>query len=357
MRVTRTKIPSPLPFGVLPPRLGEGHSLSGRSVSCVSIAFRRSAPPAPDKRTKQRNNGESPLPFGVLPPRLKADSSLTASASHTVSIAFRRSAPPAQHRAFFEPHFSGNGLHCLSAFCPPGSTRKFGEWCNSPLCLHCLSAFCPPGSICRKTHWEKASEESPLPFGVLPPRLGITRHQRLKHDRRVSIAFRRSAPPALAEIQPAEVCRYMGLHCLSAFCPPGSGRRRGAGVVRAARLHCLSAFCPPGSICLERKPEDDADEVSIAFRRSAPPARYRALLCPSHSRRSPLPFGVLPPRLMRTDSITNPTAAGLHCLLAFCPPGSPASKLLGWPRPRGHPGHDCRREPIWLVRAVGLLRG
>ena len=140
----------------------------------------------------------------------------------------------------------------------------------------------------------------------------------------------------------------LGLHCLSAFCPPGStgarnckkmfcdtsplpfgflppgfGRRYGWSLrtrppsplpfgflppgfpkssassppASASGLHCLSAFCPPGSGV-----GDGAASEAVGS--------------------SPLPFGFLPPGFKNHDSRTIKRHRGLHCLSAFCPPGS-----------------------------------
>src|ERR1039458_5019778 len=62
---------SPLPFGVLAPRLENKNDQSYNLQEVVSIAFRRFGPPAQRIEMRYPANGiRSPLPFGVLAPRL-----------------------------------------------------------------------------------------------------------------------------------------------------------------------------------------------------------------------------------------------------------------------------------------------
>src|ERR1019366_4889919 len=109
----------------------------------------------------------------------------------------------------------------------------------------------------------------PLPFGVLSPRLEQAKQRARARGEVVSIAFRRSVPPAHYRLVQKRWLRQLSLHCLSAFCPPGS---RGAGKDHEAESE------------------------------------------------SPLPFGALPPRLKLGGYEDSWTAMHrLHCLSAFSP--------------------------------------
>ena len=135
--------------------------------------------------------------------------------------------------------------------------------------LHCLSAFCPPATVIQQ--WDTLAQKwVSIAFRRSAPRLLGSGNRDTNEQCPVSIAFRRSAP-RLPDVpcrygEPVENC----LHCLSAFCPPATGRIERHCGWPIWRLHCLSAFCPPATL--------------IACKN----AGYRLLM-------SPLPFGVLPP--------------------------------------------------------------
>ena len=115
-----------------------------------------------------------------------------------------------------------------------------------------------------------------MPFGVLSPRHKLKR----------------------LSIQTILVC----LHCLSAFCPPVTGRRWPAHQSwRYHGLHCLSAFCPPVTLCQNRRP---------AFRH----------------RGSPLPFGVLSPRHDVLDRGRAALSAAVSIAFRRSVPPSPIQK-------------------------------
>jgi hypothetical protein len=65
---------------------------------------------------------------------------------------------------------------------------------------------------------------------------------------------------------------HAGLHCLSAFRPPGSSPAFVPPAGTHQCLHCLSAFRPLGSGGAAGEPYDSGTGVSIAFRRFVPPA-------------------------------------------------------------------------------------
>jgi hypothetical protein len=140
---------------------------------------------------------------------------------------------------------------------------------------------------------------------------------------RVSIAFRRSALPAPA-IRVTRSCRLeAGLHCLSAFCPPGSPEDEARTALQKVESPLPFGVLPSRLKRPTPSLPPSENPVSIAFRRSAlpaQPARRRNLL--SRTQWSPLPFGVLPSRLDRRGRQARDGPSGLHCLSAFCPPGS-----------------------------------
>ena len=155
----------------------------------------------------------------------------------------------------------------------------------------------PSGYLNGRAEATPACQWSPLPFGVLPSGYEIKKWDGSTVEiKEVSIAFRRSAlrlrtkkhwrtPLSMWSPLPFGVlpsgykldtrrflCCPLGLHCLSAFCPPATGQswfnaqsddsrvsiafRRSALRLRGTRqlrcqyrsrcLHCLSAFCQIG---------------------------------------------------------------------------------------------------------------
>ena len=292
-----------------------------------------------------------------------------------------------------------SSLRCLPTFCSPGAQLSTLMTINGVWRLPCLSAFCPPRSIC---HFPSAIPSEPglhCPSAFCPPGFCHLRSA-IGYGRPVSLAFRRSALPASAicdrllsmaapsplpfGVLPSRLLPFAigyclwrpRLPCLSAFCPPGFCHLRSAivyggpvslafrrsarpasaicdrllsmaapsplpfGVLPARllpfaigdwlwrpRLPCLSAFCPPG-FCHLRSAIVYGGPVSLAFRRSARPASAICDRLLSMAAPSPLPFGVLPARLL-------PFAIGywlwrprLPCLSAFCPPGSNSRTII-----------------------------
>ena len=235
------------------------------------------------------------MPFGVLPSRLAAHN---------------RSGEP---RALLSP---------LPFGVLPSRLHRYDDNRVGGICLHCLSAFCPPGSLMALLDLGGHHLESPLPFGVLPSRLYERKDSTLGLQVRSPLPFGVLPSRLLREHVSKQHQPQDGLHCLSAFCPPGSKYEHCKHKRLPRRLHCLSAFCPPGSRrCIPLAARFTA--VSIAFRRSALPARrksksYRQFgsLVSIAFRRSALPA------LAATPSWPRTSWPRLHCLSAFCPPGS-----------------------------------
>ena len=157
-----------------------------------------SAPGYMNRQGKAMSGKPGPLPFGVLPPAAKS--------VEITNDTLTRARP---------------GLHCLSAFCPPATVIQ--QW----------------DTLAQK--WVS------IAFRRSAPRLLGSGNRDTNEQCPVSIAFRRSAP-RLPDVpcrygEPVENC----LHCLSAFCPPATGRIERHCGWPIWRLHCLSAFCPPAT--------------------------------------------------------------------------------------------------------------
>ena len=114
---------------------------------------------------------------------------------------------------------------------------------------------------------------------------------------------------------------------------PLSFKNRGANTP-LRKTDCLSMFCSPATTSSDSKPNTHNPEG-----------------------RSPLPFGSLPPQHSRLCRCGCRQAVCLHCLSAFCPSATPASKLLCWQGPQGRPGHDRRNEPAWLAMVAACSWG
>ena len=232
--------PGPLPFGVLPP--------AAKSVEITNDTLTRARPGlhclsafCPPATSSQARRTACCPHAGHSPPS-RSDIILQPSRLHCLS-AF---CPPATASA---PSLSSNqkhSLHCLSAFCPPATRLGMMNGASPKASLHCLSAFCPPATVIQQ--WDTLAQKwVSIAFRRSAPRLLGSGNRDTNEQCPVSIAFRRSAP-RLPDVpcrygEPVENC----LHCLSAFCPPATGRIERHCGWPIWRLHCLSAFCPPAT--------------------------------------------------------------------------------------------------------------
>ncbi len=169
--------------------------------SSVSIAFRRSGPPArPGTDLTCKPSMRSPLPFGVPAPRLGTSYPLSRAPGQS-PLPFGVPAPRLQieYRKSTSLEFDESPL-------------PFGVPAPRLLIEHLVGQFAP--------------DASPLPFGVPAPRL----HNRLFHTQGCYIPsplpFGVPAPRLVLAGTLVLLGIQSGLHCLSAFRPPGSPRRR-----------------------------------------------------------------------------------------------------------------------------------
>src|ERR1035441_2209790 len=237
--------------------------------------------------------GMAPLPCRFPPPGFIDNRPLAISSPvglHCLS-AF---ALPAREDVRADRGLSGGGLHCLSAFCPPGSALVVHTPAWVLRGLHCLSAFCPPGSAVMVSVRVKAPPGLPCLSAFCPPGSALRPRQADIQRSLVSIAFRRSVPPARAVDVGGILCRPVSI-AFRRSVPPTPDHQPAVVGMSDARLHCLSAFCPPRLSAPRRYAGDCARWVSIAFRRSVPPAPAGTVSALASAPSSPLPFGVLPP--------------------------------------------------------------
>ena len=96
----------------------------------------------------------------------------------------------------------------------------------------------------------------------------------------------------------------------------------GNSINSGKRLHCLSAFCPPATVVGEEDASFDAAVVSIAFRRSALRLRRTNQDGAASTQLVSIAFRRSALRLLDISTGFEPSASGLHCLSAFCPPAT-----------------------------------
>ena len=141
----------------------------------------------------------------------------------------------------------------------------------------------------------------------------------------------------------------IGLHRLSAFCPPASYLELSqVATAKTASLHCLSAFCPLASCGVIVDTGSQRCRSPLPFGVLPPGFLILNRETGEPMLKSPLPFGVLPPGFTRRQNQGHQTASDvsiafrrsaprlhariygstftvsdrLHCLSAFCPPAS-----------------------------------
>ena len=207
----------------VPPSRGVERTLP-RPDAPVSIAFRRSVPPSPDYRRllPHYRADWSPLPFGVLSPRHMVERQFYSEPTAWVSIAFRRSVPPSRRHWHRNPHADVQSPLPFGVLSPRHKIGVQGGADPLPVSPLPFGVLSPrhEGDFAQAL---KQLRKSPLPFGVLSPR-----HKRFSLP--TIIPCLRSPLPfgVLSPRHPNYTVphhrRQTCLHCLSAFCPPVTGR-------------------------------------------------------------------------------------------------------------------------------------
>ena len=207
--------------------------------------------------------------------------------------------------------------------------------------------FLPPG-FGRRYGWSlRTRPPSPLPFGFLPP--GFPKSSASSPPASASGLHCLSAfcppgsgvgdgaaseavgssplpfgflPPGFKNHDSRTIKRHRGLHCLSAFCPPGSFGVCETIDCGARRLHCLSAFCPPGSVVARVNQQRKVKRSLHCLSAFCPRVQQRQTGNGGSGNVS-IAFRLSAPRVQqKRKAYGKKPVHRLHCLSAFCPPGS-----------------------------------